>query len=115
MKQQNDNKKHLILDMLLPLCKDKSGNFDTKKTDDCKNMVKNFGIFAMVIGTILLLVGFIGMVIKQTALSTDVLWFWVAVIFGTIFTCVGISAINLSTNVNTYVKNKLNPQTDEQD
>lgn len=106
-KKQN---KKLIFNLLLPLCKNKEGNFDTAKTADCKKMVKNFGVVAMALGTILLLVGFVGLVIKNTLLSLDVAWYWVAVGFGTAFTCIGIGSINTATNLSTYVNNQLNPQ-----
>ena len=115
MKQPTENKNNVIFNLLLPLCKNKEGNFDQQKTDDCKKMLKNWGIFLMALGTILMVVGFVGMAVKQTALSTKVVWLWVAVAFGTLFTCLGIATINMSTNVVTYVKNKLNAQTEDQE
>ena len=108
-------KNKLIFKLLLPLCKDTLGNFDKQKTADCKKMITNTGTFAMGLGTILLLVGFAGLVIKQKALGIDVLWFWVAVGFGTLFTCLGISAINTGTSIQTYVNEQLSPKENEQE
>jgi len=112
VRMKNKSDKKLIFNMLLPLCKNKEGTFDTAKTADCKRMVKNFGVVMMALGTILLLVGFVGLVVKNTPLSLDVAWYWVAVGFGTLFTCVGIGSINTATNLSTYVKKQLEEPTE---
>ena len=113
MKKSNDKK--LMFNLLLPLCKDKLGNFDNQKTADCKKMVTNFGVVLMALGTLLMLLGFVGLVVKKNPLSLDVAWYWVSVAFGTAFTCVGIGSINLATNLQTYVKQKLLPNENEQE
>ena len=111
MKNQGD-KKNLIFTLLLPLCKNKEGNLDIQKTLDCKKMLQGWGVTLMVIGTLLLIVGFVGMIIQQTAWSPSVVWYWVAVAFGTLFTCLGIGTINTSTNLETYVKKQMEEPSD---
>ena len=107
------NKTKLLFSLLLPLCKDKSGNFDTQKTNDCKRMVVGVGSFAMILGTILMLVGFGGLVIKPDQLGN--VWLWVAVGFGTLFTCIGIWLINTATSLVAHVQQQLSPNENEQE
>ena len=113
--KKKTTKNKILLSMLLPLCKRKDGQFDSKKTTDCQKLVSGIGKFAMGIGTILMLIGFVGVVIKPSAWAKDAIWLWILAIFGTAFVGVGIWLINTSTQLQTYIKNTTEENENEQE
>ena len=108
-------KNKILFSMLLPLCKGKDGQFDSKKTNDCKKLVSGIGKFAMGLGTILMLLGFTGVALKQKAWAKDAILLWVSAILGTIFVGVGIWLINTTTQLQTYIKETTEQNKSEQE